>query len=424
MSHSDLQEQYGLEEQQIDVLLQEDDAPLDNISRQGYSVFFLTGMGVVLAFIIFSFTVKLSQEVQLNFVLKGGSVEEIKRVGEAVFIHELLVTTGDEIEENTPLMVVSSPGILQMLSEIDRKQQLLNFQNKTASEFHEKELNTYRQKSLSYETQVRELQKELLILQENRVAEINSIDHQIQLLKKDLARQESLFEEKVISQSQLEQAQIVVQQQEQGKRTALRSYVLSEQTLQQQLRLAQTGIKEVNTTLELLQQRHDLNKEELQRDVSLAEKQLALIFGKCHIERDRMTLLAERNGVINMIRESETRIPAGEIIWRLGTNDQDAYVYSEANSTQVGHLEESQKVIVKFESFPYFYYGAKTGYISNIGNSPNDEGFYPINIQLETNDDFKPTVKKGMTGQASVITEELTMAQLLYKMVAKKVDTQ
>lgn len=422
MSHSDLQEQYGLEEQQLDILLQEDDQPLENISRVGHSVFFLTGLGLVFLFIVFSLTIKLSQEVQLNFVLKGGSIEEVKRVGEEIFTHELLANIGDELHRNTPLMVVSSPSILQMISEIDRKRQLLKFQKKIATNYLEKELDIYRNKRRGYQTQVNELKKELLKLQTNREIEIESISEQVSLLQKDLTRQEALFKEKVISQSQLEQTQFAVHQQEQNKGTTLRSYVLSEQTLQQQLRLAQTGIQEVNTTIELLEQRHAFDTEKLEQDIVLAMQELALTFGPNRIDGDQLTLLSDGTGIVNMIREPETRIPAGEIVWRLEKEDQHAYVYSEANSAQVGHLQRGQKVIVKFESFPYFYYGAKTGQITNIGGSPSDTGFYPIKIQLDESDEFKPEVKKGMTGQASVIIEELTMAQILYKMVARNMD--
>lgn len=422
MSHSDLQEQYGLEEQQIDILLQEDDAPLENISRRGHQVFFLTGLGLVLLFLVFSFTVTLPQEVQLNFILKGGSVEEVKRVGEPIFVHEILVGTGDQLSTNTPLMVVSSPGILEMISDIDRKRQLLKFQESTATDYLQKELEVYQMKKMTYQQQVVELEKELSILQKNRTAEIQAIDQQIALQQKDLQRQRALYKEQVISQSQLEQAQIVVQQQEQDKRTALRAYVLSEQTLQQQLRLAQTGIQEINTTLELLAQRHQLDQEKLQQEINIAQRQLALTFGPNRIEGDQLILLSEYKGIVNMIQEPEKRIPAGEIVWRLATQNQGAYIYSEANSAQVGHLKQGQKVVVKFESFPYFYYGAKKGQIASIGDSPSDEGFYPINIQLHEKDDFKPEVKKGMTGQASVITEELTLAQILYKMVARKVN--
>ncbi|MDW3192358.1 MAG: HlyD family efflux transporter periplasmic adaptor subunit [Cytophagales bacterium] len=422
MSHSDLQEQYGLEEQQIDILLQEDDAPLENISRRGHRVFFLTGFALVFLFIVFSITITLPQEVQLNFVLKGGSVEEVKRVGEPIFVHKLLVTTGDELPANTPLMVISSPGILQMISDVDRKRQLLKFQESTATDYLQKELEVYRTKGWSYREQVVELKKELTILKENRAAEIQAIEQQIAIHKNDLNRQEALFKEQVISQSQLEQAQLTVQQQEQDKRTALRAYVLSEQTLQQQLRLAQTGIQEINTTLALLEQKHALDREKLQQEVSIAEEQLKLTFGSNRIDGDRLMLLTETQGTVNMIREPETRIGAGEIVWRLETQNQAAYVYSEANSAQVGHLKEGQKVVMKFESFPYFYYGAKRGQITSIGDSPSDEGYYPINIQLNQKDDFKPELKKGMTGRASVLIEELTLAHLLYKMVARKVD--
>jgi multidrug resistance efflux pump len=422
MSRFKPMKEHELEEQQINILLKEDDAPLTDISTSGIGVYLITGIGLFLIFAIFSITINIPQEIQIDFVLKGGSTEEVKRIGETTFIGKVLIKPGANVEKGTPLLSITSPIVTSLINDINQAENSLAFHLKTKTSFHKQEIGIYEGKITFYQKQIEQLNDEMRSVYKTRNNEMVALNKQLALSRKNLKRQESLFEQKVISQSQLEVSQLSYQKQAQSLNATVRSYVLTIQTLQQQIRTAQTNQHEISTSIDKLNQDHNLEEVQLRKSLLSKKQRLALTFGSYNIENDHLILLAEQPGNINMISEPETKINAGEIVWRIEQDPTKKYAFAKANSAEVGKLKIGQKVVLKYESYPSFYYGAMQGIIESIENSSDDSGHFLVRMAVE-DDNFKQAVKKGMTGRAAVITEEITLMQLLLKIFASKIES-
>lgn len=88
-----------------------------------------------------------------------------------------------------------------------------------------------------------------------------------------------------------------------------------------------------------------------------------------------------------------------------------------------GKVRQGQKVLLKFQAYPFDQYGAVIGKIDNIKTVPTDSGYLSRVVLpngLVTN--YKRTLqyKNGMVAEADIITQDMRLMDRFYNTVRKQ----
>jgi hypothetical protein len=103
----------------------------------------------------------------------------------------------------------------------------------------------------------------------------------------------------------------------------------------------------------------------------------------------------------------------------------DNYYYAKVTLAQsnFGRIDTGQKVLLRFEAYPYQEFGYVLGKIGYISNMPNDSSF-KANVELlnglTTNYGKHIPYKIGLNAQAIIIVKETRLLQRLYNSIFKK----
>ncbi len=90
-----------------------------------------------------------------------------------------------------------------------------------------------------------------------------------------------------------------------------------------------------------------------------------------------------------------------------------------------GKVETGQKVILKFDAYPWQEFGAVIGTIDYISPVPVDSGYYLAKVVLP--DNLKTNYKKeipfieGLQAQSEIVTKDLRLAESLYYDLVKTI---
>lgn len=99
-----------------------------------------------------------------------------------------------------------------------------------------------------------------------------------------------------------------------------------------------------------------------------------------------------------------------------------SYISAKYPTNNLGKIEKGQKVILKFDAYPYKEYGTVISKVGNIGSLPevNKEGksYYEIQIpvasKILTDYDKEIPYKPNMTAQVEVITEDRSIFERIF----------
>ena len=164
-----------------------------------------------------------------------------------------------------------------------------------------------------------------------------------------------------------------------------------------------------------------LEKAEIQQQLDLSKRKLELNFGSNQIEGDGLKLLSPKDGTITMLTNSESEVLPEQLVLRLQTDSVSYFAYAEASPSDVGLLDQGLPVVLKYATFPHYYYGSMKAKISSVSASPEASGNYPVRINITNYDKLGNKVKKGMTGTASVVVEEKPIFDYVFRIFLKKV---
>jgi len=91
-----------------------------------------------------------------------------------------------------------------------------------------------------------------------------------------------------------------------------------------------------------------------------------------------------------------------------------------------GRVREGQRVLVKFQGYPFEEYGAVEGNITNIAKVPSQDNTYFLATMslpsgLKTNLKKTLVYKTGMTASAEIVTEDLKLIERLFYQIRRMV---
>jgi HlyD family secretion protein len=256
-----------------------------------------------------------------------------------------------------------------------------------------------------FSRKIQSCREELLIYNElvHRLSEQEKILGQDRALKeKDLARYQQLYENRVITESDLERVKSEYLQKElsyEESREELANARIQIARLEQNI--LDLGLQNVQQ-LKRLQVRINETYENLLAQIDIWEKQYVLktpfdgmvTYTQYWTENQNV---GQGDKVMAIVPQKES-----QMIGKLKLRPRGA-----------GKVKVGQDVNVKFLNFPYMEYGIVKGKVNKISPVPSGDEYYLVEVTfpegLQTNYGINLEVARQMTGQAEIITEEIPL---------------
>ena len=176
-----------------------------------------------------------------------------------------------------------------------------------------------------------------------------------------------------------------------------------------------------------------INKELVEIDNQILTQQSlflqAILQTKYKIEawKQLYLLTATTSGkiIFTTFLQENQNLGAGKVIAHIVPKKSDIYLETLVPQANFGKVTIGQKVILKFNAYPWQEFGAVIGKIDYISPVPSDSGYYLAKVilpnNLETNYKKKIPFVEGLVAQSEIITKDLRLAENLYYDLVKTI---
>jgi HlyD family secretion protein len=351
-------------------------------------------------------------------------------------ITHLFVSDRQSVKKNTVLATIENPAdfnqVQQLRTKLNNIQEIiarknnLNFDKLNFDSFNKlgevqpaftaftkalgdvkrySQIDFYRKKTAAVEKQINMTK----LYHDRLYSQRNLMEKDLKLGKQQYNRDSTLFKNKVIAQSDLENTASLQLQKNYSFEGA-------------QLNLADMQIK--LTVLE--EQLLDLN---LQAEEQ--EKQLFLTLGESHksllnqisVWEQLYVLKSPIDGKVTYTKywSENQNVKLGETVLTVIPENKSVIIGKLNLQMQgAGKVKIGQKVNIRFDNYPYMEYGMVQASIRNISMTSENNG-YPVELQfpngLKTNYKINLQYTNGMKGSAEIITEDLTLFERFFNPV-------
>lgn len=175
----------------------------------------------------------------------------------------------------------------------------------------------------------------------------------------------------------------------------------------------------------------DLEMEELKLKEELMTKivsSLSNIRNQLNNWQETFLLVAPMSGQVNYLEPiSEAQyVEAGKPLVAIIPDQENAYIgYIELDKRGYGKVEKGQEVKLSFANFPDAEFGQLPGVVKEISAIPNED-LYTVKVELEqglvTSYNKEISYSPEMSGQASIITEDLRLLERIFNQFRKLFD--
>ncbi len=392
-----------------------DDVPFRDISKgvARHLIYFGTALFAVL--VLLSLIVKIPRELNLPFELRGGLNEIIFQYPEVVYMQHFFVKSGDSVSAGDRLVQITSPGIISYLEEYQSKKAALGLFETNRTLSHQKEMAILDTRLENTQKELSLVQQEKKMLEQASVKESENLQRQLETTTLQHDRNVELKNDQVISELQLEESLKQLQDSRQKLIAVQQRYALQKAEIENRVEQLQSNRRQVQASKEKLVADLNFEMAGVNNELDLVKKKIELSFGPYQIADNSIVLISPAAGVLTLRSENEYEIGPGEILLRIKTSDLQYVVFTEAGPGEVGHIQSGTPAVLKFESFPHYYYGTMRAQVSSISSSPADNGYYPVSLQITDTGRLASKVTKGMTGTATFIVEEKPLAVYLLR---------
>jgi HlyD family type I secretion membrane fusion protein len=138
-------------------------------------------------------------------------------------------------------------------------------------------------------------------------------------------------------------------------------------------------------------------------------------------------------GIVQKVSETPvgTVIKAGGTVCEIVPTEGGVLMQARVTPRDIGFVHVGDRALVKADAFDYGRFGAVHGKVARIApssraNTPNEEPFFPVEIELEqahVGTDTAHVVSPGMTGEANILTGEKTIFQYVLKPIYTTLDS-
>ncbi len=178
---------------------------------------------------------------------------------------------------------------------------------------------------------------------------------------------------------------------------------------------------------------NNINKELVEIDNQiLTQKSLfqqAILQTKSKIEAWKqiylLTATASGKLVFTGFLQENQNLEAGKVIAHIVPGKSNIYLETLVPQSNFGKVDTGQKVILKFDAYPWQEFGAVVGKIDYISPVPADSGYYLAKVvlpdNLETNYKKEIPFIEGLMAQSEIVTKDLRLAESLYYDLVKTI---
>lgn len=160
---------------------------------------------------------------------------------------------------------------------------------------------------------------------------------------------------------------------------------------------------------------------------SLFEQAVNQLKTRISMWKQEYLLTANSNGklVFTSFLEENQNLEAGKILANIIPEKSDYYLKMLIPQSNFGKVSIGQKVILKFDGYPWQEYGTVMGQINYISPVPVDSGYYLAKVILPNNlmTNYKKQIPfvEGLLAQSEIITKDLRLAESLYYDLVKTI---
>lgn len=195
-------------------------------------------------------------------------------------------------------------------------------------------------------------------------------------------------------------------------------------------KLSQAGIEVVRLEQQLLEMELQLKQQNQRIYSALKAKFENLIGAIAQWEKDYL-IISPFEGRVSMSRiwSENQYVQSGELVLTVLPMDfEKIFGRISLKSTGAGKIQKQDKVIIRFDNYPYLEFGVVTGRIASMSLSPEDGMYYASVIldstTLVTNYNTQLNFSQNMQGSAEIITESKSLFNRIVEPLKSALETQ
>lgn len=404
---------------QYEDIYKSDDVPFYDLSKGTVRRLVRFGIALFLVLLILSFIVKIPREVHIPFELKGGLSERIYQYPEQIYIQQFFVQPNDSVFTSDSLVKITSQKIVKYLEEYELWQSKLLLFNSSKQEANKQSIALLQAKLKGYSDEIHKVENEKRLAISAGNNEKMNLQQQVNNEQKQHDRNIRLHAEGVISDLDLESSLNRLQEAEQELISIKEKYALQVAQIESKLQLLRNNKDQAE--LEVSKKQADIAYEldDILKNLDLARKKIELNYGSFVISGSSIILLNEQAGRVTLRSENEYKVLEDEIILRILTDSLGYFAFADAEPKDIGLVKSGIKAVLKFRSFPHYYYGTMEAKVVAVSPSPGDNGNFPVKLQITNPGKLDSKVTKGMTGTASFVVEEKSVFDFIMRAFLK-----
>ena len=409
----------ALEPVQIEELYREDDVPLGDVRERGLRVLLYAGLAVTALVILLGSTVELPRHLTVDFALKGDRQERVYQYFEPVYLEERYVQPGATVEAGAPLLRLTSPEIVALVSRYEAAAERLRIFDETQRPALGRQRAALRLEmdklDAAAEAARRQQQAEASIYEQER----DRLAFQAERAAERYERERSLLDKQLTSQdrvAELEEAYLAA-------RTEATTF---EERRRTEATALETRLREFDLEKAVLENRlAELeNDEQTQRALLAAEVQtlagrLERSYGTHAIDGNGLVLTAPFAGTVSFVTNADRDVAAGGIVLKLLQAPSETFAVASVPPRSIGRVAEGRPVVLKVATFPHYEWGVLRGRISHLSLTPDEHGLYPFEAEITDYGTLGPLLQIGMTGELSVEIERKSFFGYVFEGVQK-----
>lgn len=400
-------------------------APPNWMIRWGITIIFLALMSVILV----SWFIKYPDFIPAQVLITTQNPPEKVEARINAKIDVLLIENQDKVEEKQILAILqnnaNNQDLLKLASVIDTlkidfvnfsfpfhlfathsfgdvESDYINFERAYTDYTLNRRLQPFAPETLAGKQAINEINARLASILKQKSIEVAKV----KLKKKDFDRNQSLFDQGVISATEME-----------GKRL---DYLQAQQNLQN-IDLSISQLQESRSTVNKGLSGTSITKQQTETEQIKSLLQAYDQLKKTLTQWDQTYLLRSSiNGIVSFqnIWGENQFIKPGEVIFTILPEKQDLLGRLVVPAQNSGKIMPDQKVIIKLDNYPYQQFGVVEGKVKNISLSSDTDGNYYVEISLpnnlKTSHNQNIEFNKELRGTAEIVTENLRLIERFF----------
>lgn len=404
-----------LEPQQYERMYREDDVPLNDVRRSTLRKMVYVGAALFALILVAGFTIRFPDEVALPFVLRAESPERVYSFPYPVYIEESFARAGSGVQAGAPLVRITSPEIVSLISvERAASAALDNYRSTKPRSLADTRaiVEMQAEQNAHVLAGIRERQSTL-----DRTWKSNSGRLRFELAESErrLTQHRALFETKHISALELKTYETEQIRAADALTTATETYRRDAAALRRES--ARYAIQ--NRSLDREADRYGIEARNdstaLLNALSQARDAIQTSFGDYSIDAGSLLLRASSAGTVSFVFDGERELPQSSILLKLRPQESGLYATAVSPGALIGKLRQGQVVYLRVASFPAYEWGAIKGHVERLSLTPDEKGCFSVRVAVDDERRLKQRLQGGMDGRMAIQLHERSFFEYFFR---------